>query len=491
MRHGPKLPIKLDSASNGEYEPVPVSPRIALVREIAAARIRENARRAGLRLREYMNSLCAAATTLLVLDEHTGGKGGSFVLPPEAELEPDAAAQAIGGDDFIFDVQTHMIDPHAPGSRRSAAPLLGILGQLREVVGLSRAKECGEADELSCYDAEHLVKEVFLDSDTDMAVLSFAPAWPVEDLVSMREAARVRRLVTALGHGRRLLLHAMVVPNAPSLQQQLDWMEEAHREHGISAYKLYPPWAPPGRTGFWLDDPRTAVPVIEQARRLGVRIICAHKGLPFPGHDARFAACDDVGRVARMFPDMTFIVYHSGFELTRPEGPYDPGAADRGVDSLIKSLADNGIGPNENVYAELGSTWRVLMRDPTQAAHTLGKLLRYVGERRVLWGTDSIWYGSPQDQIQAFRAFQISRTLQERHGYPSLTPELKAAVFGLSAAPVYGVDPAETRRCAQADALGQCKTLYRQDPQPSFATYGPRDALEWRRYMAHHGKQRP
>ena len=38
----------------------------------------------------------------------------------------------------------------------------------------------------------------------------------------------------------------------------------------------------------------------------------------------------------------------------------------------------------------------------------------------MLWGTDSIFYGSPQDQIQAFRAFQISDEFQERFGYPAL-----------------------------------------------------------------------
>ena len=50
--------------------------------------------------------------------------------------------------------------------------------------------------------------------------------------------------------------------------------------------------------------------------------------------------------------------------------------------------------------------------DPDQAAHALGKLLRYVGEDNVLWGTDAIWYGSPQPQIMAFRAFQITEDLQ-------------------------------------------------------------------------------
>jgi hypothetical protein len=153
----------------------------------------------------------------------------------------------------------------------------------------------------------------------------------------------------------------------------------------------------------------------------------------------------------------------------------------------VKSLQDNDVAPDSNVYAELGSTWRMVMRDPDQAAHTLGKLLRHVGRTRVLWGTDSIWYGSPQDQIQAFRAFQISAEFQDRHGYPELTPALKAAIFGLNAAPVYGIDPASARRRAAFDPLERARAAYREDPRPDFATYGPRDAAEWRRFRALHG----
>ena len=58
----------------------------------------------------------------------------------------------------------------------------------------------------------------------------------------------------------------------------------------------------------------------------------------------------------------------------------------------------------------------------------------------MLWGTDSLWYGSPQDQIQAFRAFEISPELQERYGYPALTPEVKRKILGGNALALYGVD---------------------------------------------------
>ena len=100
-------------------------------------------------------------------------------------------------------------------------------------------------------------------------------------------------------------------------------MAEAHRTYGIAAWKVYTQWGPK-RVGWWLDDPRVGVPFIEQARRLGVKTICIHKGLSFDGYEPRYAACDDVGRVARMYPDVTFIIYHSGIEARRPEGAYDP-----------------------------------------------------------------------------------------------------------------------------------------------------------------------
>ena len=97
--------------------------------------------------------------------------------------------------------------------------------------------------------------------------------------------------------------------------------------------------------------------------------------------------------------------------------------------------------PNSNVWADVAAMWRYLLPHPVQAAHALGKLLSRLGEDRLLWGTDSVWYGPPQTQIMAFRAFQISAEFQERYGYPALTDAIKAKVLGLNAAQLWGVDP--------------------------------------------------
>ena len=462
-----RLPIKIDSTSNGEFRPVGIGKTLTRMKALAARRIGDNARAIGVSRRAFLNGLCGAATTLATFNSAfaaRGNTGGRFELPAEASFEP-AAAAVLGGDEFILDVQTHMIEPQGAWRARGR--------RWEAILDWFPQGACGEADPVDCYSAEHFIKEVFLDSDTTAAVMSFVPGPPERNPLSLQEAARVRDLVAALGNGRRLLLHAMVMPNLKPLQAQLDAMERAAAEWGIAAWKCYTQWGP-DRLGWALDDPAVGIPFIEQARQLGVPNICIHKGFSLPSQSPQFADCADVGRAAKLFPDVNFIIYHSGFEANRRELAYDPARATRGIDSLVKSLIDNGIQPDANVYAELGSTWRFLMRDPTAAAHALGKLMKYVGRTRVVWGTDSIWYGSPQDQIQAFRAFQIAEALQERHGYPALTPALKRQVFGLNGAAVYGLDPATLKKKAAADPLGAAKAAYLEAPEPSFATYGPK-----------------
>ena len=113
------------------------------------------------------------------------------------------------------------------------------------------------------------------------------------------------------------------------------------------------------------------------------------------------------------------------------------------------------------------------MRDPTQAAHVLGKLLKQLGPDNLVWGTDSIWYGAPQDQIQAFRTFQISREFQERYGYPELTPTVKAKIFGINSAQLYGVDPITTEcRIDPGDMDSLRQTSYEMTGDGHF-TLGP------------------
>jgi hypothetical protein len=283
----------------------------------------------------------------------------------------------------------------------------------------------------------------------------------------------------------RLLIHGRVNPNQPGDVEDMEMLRDRWK---VAAWKTYTQWGPDG-TGFYLDD-EAGIRFIEEARRLDVRIICVHKGLPFGQQSYEHSQCRDIGPVAKRFPDVSFLIYHSGFVADVEEKDYGKNANGDGIDTLIRSLQENGIGPGSNVYAELGSTWRFLMRDPKQAAHGIGKLLKYCGPDNVLWGTDSIWYGSPQDQIQAFRVFQIAREFRERYGYPEITPALRAKIFGLNAMKPYGISAAEMKLRARRDSLANERLAYRERPEPHFLTRGPRTRREFLNLLDWNGGSR-
>src|SRR5262249_22168662 len=141
----------------------------------------------------------------------------------------------------------------------------------------------------------------------------------------------------------------------------------------------------------------------------------------------------------------------------------------------------------DNVWVDIATVWREVLREPTTAAHVLGKLLKRVGPRRVLWGTDAIWYGSPQAQLQAFRAFAISEQFQEEYGYPALTPAIKQHVLGLNAAHLFRLDPDATRCALATDPITGARTVaahLRADDAlpPASQPNGPtsrRQMLQW------------
>jgi predicted TIM-barrel fold metal-dependent hydrolase len=436
---GRRLPIKLDTTSNGEFVPVPLSAANRAANRLAHSSAAGNAKRLGLSRRKFLISSCGAASTLLAFNQAHGTSGGFYDIEKESALDLQLARVQTGPakDELIFDVQGHFIDTPKGNSKN----------------------------------AEVFIKDVFMDSDTDLMVLSFVPSTREAEPVTIQAADEVRRIVERLQGTHRLLLHGRVNPNQPG---DLEGMDELAQKWGVSAWKTYTQYGPGGKGYFLSDDVGTRF--IERARKLGVKVICVHKGLPFGQRSYEHSQCSDIGVVARRFPDVKFLIYHSGFVSSVKEGPY--GQKD-GIDTLITSLQENGVKPGSNVYAELGSTWRFLMRDPEQAAHALGKLIKHCGEDNVLWGTDSIWYGSPQDQIVAFRTFQISPSFRDKFGYAEITPAVRAKIFGRNGAAVYGLSAAELKKYTQRDAIARERAAYLEDPSPHFLTYGPKTRREF------------
>jgi len=411
----------LRPGGNGEYVPPPPT---AVQREAArrVARLAEVVeRRNGIDRRAFLRSSMGAAATLFTLaacakEEGRASGGGSsttgtFELPPESTTDPEAGGEVLAPFDgeVVVDVQTHFLDPD---------PGFG--------AGFPQSA-CGDDE---CFTIDHWVDLVLGASDTSLAVLSAVPIVSDDSPLSIEKMEQARRLAEAICGDGRVLLQGEAFPQVGAIDDALALMEVRAGEHDLVAWKTYTHVA--GGYSF-LDEVGTAfLAKVEElaAGGTGPSVVAVHKGF---GADPA-----DLGPAAAAHPDLRFIAYHSGFESGNIEGPFDE--AGGGVDRFIVSLRDAGIGPGANVYAELGSTWISVLGNPDAAGHTLGKLLVAVGPENILWGTDSIWYGSPQDQIEAFRSFEISEEAQDRFGYPALTPEVKRAILGGNAARIHGID---------------------------------------------------
>jgi len=289
--------------------------------------------------------------------------------------------------------------------------------------------------------------------------------------VPPNEMAHIRDEINRLAGSQRMLAHGLATPQLGSAD--LEFMAMQAESLKIDAWKCYTGSCPKGfERGWWMNDEEVAYPMLELARKLNIKRICVHKGLPL-GPVPEYNHPKDLINAAKDFPDLDFLVYHSGFKTSS---------------SIEEVFARTGEIPwttefcrmkrkepkLSNIYMELGSTFAQLVTaHPLICAHLIGQIIEAFGVDHVLWGTDSIWYGTPQWQIEAFRRFQVPDQLVEKYRYQPLTRDVKAKVFGLNAARVFGLDVAVARQRVPQDYLGRMRMSYLEEgPEPSRRLYG-------------------
>ncbi len=468
-------PIPTRNVSNGEFLPIPQTLQQSRV-EYRAARLADRAaRRLGVSRREFLRGTGGLAAALLAMN----GVFGRFFGIGKVELfEPSAFAEQQGDPYFIFDVQNHYVsadyDPTDAESRRKGAvskqALIALRRRVRETgVNPALAGDRGTIDDLSW---QNFVKEVFLDSETSIGLISTPPGpYPQAAVVPPKEMAHIRDEINRLAGSRRMLAHGLATPQLGSAD--LEFMAMQAETLGIEAWKCYTGACPKGfDRGWWMDDETVSYPMLEQARKLNVKRVCVHKGLPL-GPVPDYNHPKDLIKAARDFPDITFLVYHSGFKTVA--GIDDIFAQSGEIPWTTEFCRMKKREPGlTNIYMELGSTFAQLVTaHPGICAHLIGQIAEAFGVDHILWGTDSIWSGSPQWQIEAFRRFQMPDEFIERHRYQPLTRDVKAKIFGLNAARVFGVDVTATRRDVPRDYLGRMRVSYLEEgPEPSHRLYG-------------------
>ena len=421
------------------------------------------------------------AAGLLGVNEQFDGE--FYDVPREAVADREAADEALGGDEVVVDVQTHYL----------ADRLQPIVPHLTDLYAKAMPSWWKGLEGLSAYTLTEYLRCIFIETETAVACLTSAPGRGEHRQLFNDELGATRRLFEEVGAEGRLLNHAVVHANYPDeIEDMATWVER-YRPAAWKVYTMGEPDIDPSAAsnkwgsdmtwreyiaGVWLDgwkldDETVGRPFLDRVRELarvgGPRNVCAHKGI---SGFAPTGSPDDVGPAALDYPDLNFIVYHSGYELMRDEeGAFSDDVADIGTNRLLKTVQDAGLGPGSNVYAELGSTWFLMTTRPREAAHVLGKLLVGLGEDNVVWGTDGIYYGPTQQLVDAFRAFQIPVDMQEEFGYPALTPEIKDKILSRNAAKVYGIDLDWARKTVENDDFAwvrEAAAHYRANGNPTW-----------------------
>jgi uncharacterized protein len=463
-------PIPTQIVSNEEFIPPPQTPQ----QKEFEARLNEisdrSAQRQGLSRRDFLRTGSGIAAALLALNQVFGP---CYDVHAEEADDQKAFEEKWPKDQFIFDIQTHHVDVSRKwyDDTPQGQATLNFFRLLRPALKVETS--------LELLNRVHYVKEVFGDSDTVMAIISGVPTreWDKNPLPPDQMVA-TRDYVNDLAGSQRVLSHGLLRPNLG--EKELDEMERQVKKLKIDAWKMYT-GAELGEKAWFMDDEKVAYPFWEKTKKLGVKNLCVHKGLPLGFFNEKACKPLDLEKAALDHPDLNFIVYHSGFRgfgaLAKGTGDKieDPKSDDPQeipwISDLLRILKKN---PKiKNVYFELGSTFQMTSSaNPVMCLHMLGQMIQLAGADHILWGTDSIWGGSPQSQIVRFRKLKMQDELMEKYKYPELTDAIKDQILGLNAAKLFGVDPKAKRQAIKADKLTQLRQEYRRNPTPSNTQYG-------------------
>tara|TARA_B100001123_G_scaffold449080_1_gene612860 strand:- start:2078 stop:3859 length:1782 start_codon:yes stop_codon:yes gene_type:complete len=491
-------PIPTRMISNGEYMPVPQTDQQKQVEARIEDLSDSASKKLGIGRREFLTSTGGMAAALIAMNEVFGH---FFNVNPIEMFEPEAFAQAGAPRDlFVFDDQLHLVRGSNTTSGHSlrAAAQGPTAGERYAPRGDRGPDEGGETWRVwnpalvglpmgpENFQLVQFIKDVYLDSQVTIGLLSNVTAMsatPVgqrgdpnvenrpprnyreaerAETITAAQTAAARNFVNEISGSRRMMAHGMLYVgkgNLEYLQQQIDENRpDSWKGYNIS-YAAKVDDDPNSLMRRWRhDDEDVAYPTFELIQNTYERIrdefpgfnnVCVHKGLapgppdPVMGHPA------DLPKAAQDWPGLNFITYHSCIQQTTWHADSLQTIRSRTLRDGVPDIKWTTeyaqlVAPYSNCYGEIGTTWASsVVTFPSVAAHIMGQLMRYLGEDRILFGSDCVWYGSPQWQIDALWRFQIPEEMREQYNYPELTDRAKRKILGLNSARLYHIDPVE------------------------------------------------
>ena len=438
-------PIPTQIVSSDEYIPAPQSEKQKQVEARLLDMGEEFGKPQGLDRREFFQTAAGMAAAFVAMNDTFG----ALFDVSRAEAATPAMAQERADslkDQFIMDMHTHFLrDDTRIQTFVRAREAVGKLGWNPALVDKPQTIEDLKWN--------NYFKEIFLDSDTKVALISSAPSDIPQDWFLTNEMAiAARERVNKEAGSKRMYAHAIFTPGQPG------WLEAL--EHALSmkpdSIKGYTigdntnkhvskyPWR--------LDDEQVTYKAYELCVKHGIKNICVHKGL-FPAsvekqfpHLLDYCDVRDVGKAAKDWPQLNFVVYHSAY---RHSGGGNAASGwtefeQTGRVSWVSDLADipqkYGV---TNVYGDVGQLFaQSVVAEPKLGAALMGILIKGLGADHVCWGTDAIWTGSPQWQIEALRRLEIPEDMQKKYGFQPLggaTGPVKTAIFSGNNMRLYGL----------------------------------------------------
>ncbi len=473
-------PIPTQIVSSDEFTPPPQSEK---QREVEA-RLLDMAdtigRHQGLSRRAFFQSAAGMAAGFVALNDTFG----TVFEASRAEAATPAMAQERASglkDQFIMDMHTHFL--------RDDTRLTNFV-RAREAVGKAGWNPAlvGRPQTLDGLKFNNYFKEIYLDSDTKIALISSSPSEIERDwFLTNRMMIEARDKVNKEAGSRRMFAHAIFTPGWPNWLEQLEAALQDKPE-SIKGYTVGDNTNKDAARHPWLmDDEKVTYKAYEMCVKHGIKNVCVHKGL-FPRatagkwpHLLKHAMVDDVGKAAKDWPQLNFVIYHGGYRHAaggRAEDGWNE-FQQTGRVSWVSELAEipekYGV---TNVYADVGQLFaQSVVAVPQLGAALMGIMGKGMGYDRVVWGTDAVWTGSPQWQIEALRRLEIPEDMQKKYGFKPIGPAdgpIKTMIFGGTNAKLYDYDIGKRTDIGPSrDRFAQMKDEYEKSgPARSNLRYG-------------------
>ncbi len=438
-------PVPTQIVSSDEYLPIPQTEKQREVEARLKDMSHRLAKRQGMSRRRFFQTAAGMAASFVAMNQVFGKL---FDASPAEAATPDMAearAASLSGQ-FVIDGHTHFL--------RDDTKLTGFVRQ-REAVGKSGWNKLLAEKEQTIEDLKYdnYLKEIYLDSDTKVALLSNSPSEVPEDwFIPQEQVFATRERVNREAGSRRMLAHFTITPSWPGWLDQVDEAIERFKPDSWKGYTVGDNTHKElAKHPYRLDDEKLMYPFYEKAVKSGIRNVCIHKGLFAPATEERFphlrpyADVGDVGRAAKDWPDLNFLIYHSAYRWVGGNPADGMAEFDRtGRSSWTSDLAEipekYGV---TNVYGDLGQLFAwTAVAEPRLAAALMGMLVKGLGVDRILWGSDALWTGAPQWQIEGLRRLEIPEDMRKKYGYAPLGAAdgpVKTAILSGNSSRLYGL----------------------------------------------------